>query len=60
MIFNTERGPFPPAFKLVEMGRLASVDSEKSTATRLSVGFETLDRELFDPEPCYELLADGR
>ena len=57
MIFNTERGPFPPAFKLVEMGRLASVDSAKSTATRLSVGFETLDRELFDPEPCYELLA---
>ena len=51
MIFNTERGPFPPAFKLVEMGQLASVDSEKSTATRLSVGFETLDRELFDPEP---------
>ncbi len=58
MIFNTERGPFPPAFGLVEEGKLLPVRSKESTATRLSVGFETLDRELFDPEPCYDLLAE--
>lgn len=57
MIFNTTRGPFLPAFGLEEAGTLAPVDSRHSSAERLSVGFETLDRELFDPEECYELLG---
>ncbi|UKI33627.1 MAG: hypothetical protein L6W00_09445 [Lentisphaeria bacterium] len=57
VIFNTTRGPFLPAFGLEEAGTLAPVDSRHSSAERLSVGFETLDRELFDPEECYELLG---
>ena len=57
MIFNTTRGPFLPAFGLEEAGTLAPVDSRHSSADRLSVGFETLDRELFDPEECYDLLG---
>ena len=57
MIFNTSCGPFPPAFRMEECGKLQTVDSLRSSAFRLSVGFETLDRELFDPEECYELLG---
>lgn len=52
MLFDTNQGPFPPAFGLEATGRLAPVNSIQSTAQRLSIGFETLDRELFDPDEC--------
>lgn len=59
MLFNTVQGPFPPAFGMQKTGKLKTVDSWHSSAKHLSVGFETLDRELFDPEPCYELLGES-
>lgn len=59
MLFDTNQGPFPPAFGLEATGRLAPVNSIQSTAQRLSIGFETLDRELFDPDECYEVLGQS-
>ena len=59
MLFDTNQGPFPPAFGLEATGRLAPVNSIQSTAQRLSFGFETLDRELFDPDECYEVLGQS-
>lgn len=44
---------------MTELGKMKTVDSRHSSALRLSVGFETLDRELFDPEPCYALLGQS-
>lgn len=57
MFFNDKRGPFLPAFGLAEAGTLKGIPSKESKAEWLSSGFETLDRELFDPETCYDLMG---
>ena len=58
MFFDTEQGPFPCAYGLMECGRLHSRTSEEIEHNDFSIGFETLDRELFDPEPCYDKLSE--
>jgi len=40
--------------KLKKIGRLKTKTSLEIKKSRLSVGFETLDREMFKPEPCYD------
>ncbi len=59
MFFNDKRGPFLPAFGLAEAGTLKGIPSKESKAEWLSSGFETLDRELFDPETCYDLMGQS-
>jgi hypothetical protein len=44
-------------FGLVELGRVKPRPSLAIAASPLSVGFETLDRKLFDPERVYPLIA---
>ena len=39
------------------IGKIAAKSSKAITASPLGVGFETLDRKLFDPEPTYEPLG---
>jgi hypothetical protein len=46
-----------PALKLKEIGQLKKVNSKDIKSSRLSIGFETLDRFLFDPGKCYDKLA---
>jgi hypothetical protein len=38
------------------IGKIAPRSSKEIAASPLGIGFETLDRRLFDPEPTYELL----
>lgn len=42
---------------LKEIGRLKGVCSKESRANRLGVGFECLDRKVFDPEKVYDKIA---
>lgn len=42
---------------LKEIGRIKGVNSEESRANRLGVGFECLDRKVFDPEKVYDKIA---
>ena len=46
-----------PSLKLKEIGRLKALTSSQIKGSNLSIGFETLDRMLFDPEKCYDKLA---
>lgn len=39
------------------IGRLRARPSADIAASPLGVGFETLDRKMFDPEPCYPYMA---
>ena len=57
MLFNGEKGPFLPPFKLEDAGMLEPIPSKDSTADWLSTGFETLDRDLFDPDGLYEIMG---
>lgn len=43
--------------KLEEIARIKMVSSKDIKASKLSIGFETLDRFLFKPEECYDKLA---
>jgi hypothetical protein len=43
--------------KLKEIGRIKAIHSKEIEASKLSIGFETLDRFLFKPEECYDKLA---
>jgi hypothetical protein len=47
-----------PQLNLTLVGRLKTKTSTQISNSRLSVGFETLDRALFKPEPCYDLVGD--
>ena len=38
-------------------GKLRTLSSSEITDSRVSIGFECLDRGLFNPEKCYDLLA---
>ena len=58
MFFDTECGPFPYAYGLTQCGTLKCRSSVEIAHNDFGVGFETLDRELFDPEPCYEKLGE--
>ncbi len=58
MFFDEECGPFPCSYELIPCGKLKCRKSGEIADNPFSVGFETLDRELFDPEPCYEKLAE--
>ena len=42
---------------LPELGRLKPLTSKAIKASRMSIGFETLDRQYFDPNPTYEPLG---
>lgn len=46
-----------PSLKLKEIGKLKALSSDQIRGSSLSIGFETLDRMLFDPEMCYDKLA---
>ena len=39
------------------LGFLKSYNSSEVKESCVSIGFECLDRELFNPEKCYDLLA---
>ena len=39
------------------IGKLKTLTSDKIEKSAVSIGFECLDRELFDPEKCYDKLA---
>ena len=41
------------------IGKLKTYRSEEINNSYVSIGFETLDRELFKPEKCYDLLAQS-
>ncbi len=49
--------PAPPEFELAPIGRMRPRASADVAASPLSVGFETLDRRLFDPVRAYPLVA---
>lgn len=40
-----------------EIGSLKTFSSQEIRESPISIGFECLDREMFDPEKCYDLLA---
>ena len=48
---RTERG------LMEHLGFLKSYNSIEVKESCVSIGFECLDRELFNPEKCYDLLA---
>ena len=50
-------GLFAQTAKLFVLGKVAPRDSLAIAASPLSVGFETLDRKMFDPERTYPHLA---
>ena len=40
------------------LGKLKTHSAQEVSCSRLSVGFETLDRKMFDPARCYDKLAE--
>ena len=58
MFFDTVQGPYPCAYGLTQCGELKCRTSGEIKQNDFSVGLETLDRELFDPEPCYGKLSE--
>lgn len=46
-----------PSLKLVPAGMLKLRTAEEIESSSLAIGFETLDREMFLPEQCYDALA---
>ena len=46
-----------PALSIRQIGALRPVASAEITSSRISIGFEGLDRQNFDPSKCYEKLA---
>lgn len=41
------------------IGKLSALPSDRIGKSMVSIGFECLDRELFNPDKCYDLLAAG-
>ncbi len=41
-----------------KLGKLKTLTSKEVEKSYVSIGFECLDRELFNPEKCYDLLAE--
>jgi hypothetical protein len=46
-----------PALALKQIGRLKAVPSKEIGDSGISIGFECLDRFIFDPDRCYDKLA---
>ena len=44
-------------FRLKEIGKIAPVSAENVKTSRLGIGFEKLDRAVFDPEKAYDKLG---
>jgi hypothetical protein len=44
-------------FRLKEIGKIAPVSAKNIKTSRLGIGFEKLDRAVFDPEKAYDKLA---
>ena len=42
-----------------KIGRLKTYTSKEIENSYVSIGFECLDRDLFNPEKCYDLLAES-
>lgn len=40
-----------------KIGKLKTYSSKEIKLSPISIGFECLDRELFNPEMCYDLIA---
>lgn len=47
-----------PNVALEELGNLKTLKSSEIKESPISIGFECLDREMFDPEKCYDPLAN--
>ena len=45
------------SFRLKEIGPVPTRTSQEIRGSRIGIGFETLDRELFNPERCYDQLS---
>ena len=46
-----------PAANFKFLGKLREIPAAKVKDSGVSIGFECLDRDLFDPEPCYDRIA---
>ena len=46
-----------PALKLSVAGKLRQRHANEISVSPLGIGFETLDREMFIPEKCYDFVA---
>ena len=53
MIFKHEK------VSLTAIGELKHFTSAEIGESGISIGFECLDREMFDPEKCYDLLGES-
>lgn len=49
--------PLPGGASFEHLGKLRRVRSAEVRESGVSIGFECLDRDLFDPEPCYDRIA---
>ena len=49
--------PLPGGAAPEFLGKLRDIPSAEVRESGVSIGFECLDRDLFDPEPCYDRLA---
>ena len=49
--------PLPGGASFTFLGRLRRARSAEVRESGVSIGFECLDRDLFDPEPCYDRIA---
>ncbi len=49
--------PLPCGASLPFLGKLRRVPAAEVKQSGFSIGFECLDRDLFDPEPCYDRIA---
>lgn len=58
MLFDENQGPFPAVYGMKSAGILKTRTSPEIKSSRISVGFETLDRHMFKAEACYQPLSD--
>ena len=49
--------PLPGGASPEFLGKLRAIPSSEVGDSGVSIGFECLDRDLFDPEPCYDRIA---
>ena len=49
--------PLPGGSSFPFIGKLRKIPSSEVRQSGVSIGFECLDRDLFDPEPCYDQIA---
>ena len=49
--------PLPGGASPAFLGKLRRIPAAEVKQSGVSIGFECLDRDLFDPEPCYDRLA---